>query len=371
MRKRLIIWTIVAIVVVASVLTVTLQKERHPYRVSDIETISKYKHRYLSVDEEATEAAARLLHHPDRDVRGEAITIISAAFLQNIPSAKKAVSGLIQISRSDPDSWTRSYAASVLARKGEKEGVKTLLEVATDSGVAERTRATALRGLRLAGPGARADDTTLGRIAHSLLSSTDESIRMEALYSLPFTHDTTEMKEFLESFVDHMVDPDSALLSAPSMIMDACPTRYDDFTMAYQMGLLGFARKEPDLVARLLGSRHEKVRFLAAQALAVVRDGRGTASLVELLRNSENWEIRREAIAVLSSVRDTTTIPALKEALKDDYIQEATSTAEHSCRPVAEAAYWALKSHFRIPEEELGENPAKDHPYHLDRRGRP
>ncbi len=371
MRRRLLLWTIPAVVVAASVLTVALRRHGDGYRDSDIETVSKYKHRYLEIDQEAVEAAARLLHHPDRDTKREAITIISAGFHRGLASAEKGVPGLVQISRSDPDSWMRSYAASVLARRGKKEGLKTLLDVATDSASEENTRAMALHSLRLAEPPARTDDTTLSRIAYSLLQSTDDVVRMQALHALPFTHDTLEMKAFLESFVDHVVNPDSALLKSRSRIMDAGPTRYHDFTMAYQSGLYGLAEKRPGLVARLLDNPHEKVRFHVAQALAFARDDRGTSSLVNLLRNSRNWEIRRDVVYVLYSVGDTATIPALKEALKDDYTQESTATPEHSCRPVAEAAYQALKWRFRIPEEELGEDPAKDHSYHLGRRGNP
>ena len=360
-RKILLSKVLVSCLAVMAFSTIKVaEKRRFRPLPSDEELIAKYRHRYRSFEENDVRAAIRLLYHPDEEVRDEAVTLIHAAFSSDCPSARKAIPRLRELLRKDSRNRIRVGAGEILCCMGDKKALRPLLQIASDSALDDKIRAAALNSLANTRMEIGARGEQLAEIGLSLLYSPYDYIRMQGLHALCLTTDRRKMKVFLQSFVDHVVHPDSSLMAKRSLGTGG-GTRYDDFLFTYKMGLLSLAPKAPDILYKLLDHPNETVRYYAAQALARCRNERATGVLIDILRTSEDWKMRVGAISGLSNVGDTSAIPFLKEALKDGYVHEPSSTAGRVCRPVAEAAYDALISTFRVPKEELGEDPTLGH----------
>lgn len=362
MTRKIVLWKVlVACLAVLAFSTIKVaEKRRFRPLPSDEELIAKYRHRYGSFEENDVRAAIRLLYHQDEEIRDEAVTLIHAAFSSDCPSARKAIPRLRELLRKDSCNRIRVDAGGILCRMGDKKALRPLLQIASDSALDDRTRAAALSSFANTRLETRVHGEQLAKIALALLHSPNDDVRIQGLLALCVTKDRRKMKVFLKSFVDHVVHPDSSLMARRS-IGTGGGTRYGDFLLAYQLGLISFTSKAPDILYELLNHPNETVRYYAAQALTHYRNEKATSVLIDILRTSEDWKMRVRAISDLSSVEDTSAIPFLKEALKDPYVHEPWSTAGHVCRPVAEAAYDALISTFRVPKEELGEDPTLGH----------
>ena len=305
--------------------------------------IEKYRHHFLDLKEADVDSIITLLNDPDSLVRSVSAVLVQMAFYKKFPSALKAVPGLVSMLNNDSCISVRRAAASALSKSGSSLARESLSKQMLDKELDPMLKVSILRGLSRMG----SKDRETMKFASENLYSSNHRLGLVSVWALIGSEDRKDMERVVHFWIDLFEQPDSTLLNTPPFDLTVGKKNLlDEYLLLLYPSLESIARQAPDLLEPALSHSHPTLRYESARTLARERDNRAVPVLIDILINDKDWHNRRGSARCLGlygpdniGEKKEAAISALREALKDEHVEESPFGAY---RPVAASAYSAL-----------------------------